>query len=112
MDDAQNQFPDFLKPLVPTVEKIREYTAAHSELASAHHFLFGLPHNLDQQEKRVEFVVLGINPGLSAETVALTTDIKPKHPCPIFEESFLEDFQERTKKRAAKSRSWLGSVSV
>jgi hypothetical protein len=50
--------------LTAAIEEIRAYTDAHSQLHSAHHFLYDSPLRKGQQEKP-EFVIMGMNPGES-----------------------------------------------
>lgn len=79
------------------IEEIRRYTAKHSELSAAHHFLFDIrlsPENID-------YIVMGINPG---ETDA---DFSA-HQGPT-EETSLYDFHT-DEQRSDSSSQWLAKI--
>ena len=49
--------------LLRNIERVSDYTAAHTELRAAHHFLYDLRHPKDGQP---QYVVMGVNPGETA----------------------------------------------
>jgi hypothetical protein len=73
-------------PLNDATQRIRDYTAGHSELRAAHHFLYDLP--LDKSAPSPKFVVMGINPGE-------TERCRRAHPGPT-EETRDFDFHEQS----------------
>ena len=68
------------------IQKIRDYTMIHTELCTAHHFLFDLP--LDKEAGRPEVVMMGINPGE-------TEWDRQSYPGPT-EETRSHDFHEKS----------------
>jgi len=83
--------------LIENIKRIREYTENNPELKRSHHFTYDLPAN----DKPVEFVVMGINPG------------EPKwdwdHCQGPTEETRLFDFQEKFGRSPA-SKRWYKKV--
>jgi len=79
------------------IEAIRRYTAEHTELHKAHHFLYDLPLNKDAGLPEV--VVMGISPG---ETPA------DRDACPgPTEETWRYDFHEHSRSgRSPGSKRW------
>lgn len=80
------------------IEEIVRYTRSHPELMQAHHFLFDLPVNENNQV--IEYIVIGINPGESKKDKKII-------PNTVHEETSRYDFRKVNGVRPNNSRRWF-----